>query len=171
MSDTREFELAVDRWLDDGTDTSPSEVIDAVLLAARSTPQERDLRVPWRTPAMKLLTLGAGTAAAIAIALVGAQLLGSPGDVGSSEQPATPTPSRIEPSPSASAAFGTLPRECAEIEAGIYRAAIGPASITMSVPAGWSGRNNGTPLPNGKSSNMPNIFCRRSPQHGRKAMK
>ena len=49
MNSKRDFDRAVDQWLDEGSDATPPEVIDAVLLAVRSTPQERDLRVPWRT--------------------------------------------------------------------------------------------------------------------------
>ena len=42
MNDKRDFDRAVDRWLDDGSDATPPHVIDGVLLAVRSTPQERD---------------------------------------------------------------------------------------------------------------------------------
>ena len=159
MSDTRDFELAVNRWLDDGRDTTPSEVLDAVLLAARSTPQERDLRLPWRAPApSKVLTLGAAAAIVIAV-VVGPPLLGSLGSVGSTEPTTTPVASPTEASPAASAAFGTLPRQCAEVEAGTYRASIGPASITMSVPAGWSGSNNGDAFNNGDGFRLGSRSC------------
>ena len=33
MNDTRSFERAVSSWLDDGTDVTSPEIIDAVLLA------------------------------------------------------------------------------------------------------------------------------------------
>ena len=42
MNDDRDFEPTTAEWLNDGSDATPPHVIDAVLLAARSTPQERD---------------------------------------------------------------------------------------------------------------------------------
>lgn len=67
MNSKRDFDRAVDQWLDEGLDATPPEVIDAVLLAVRSTPQERDLRVPWRTTSM---TLYLRVAAVIALAVI-----------------------------------------------------------------------------------------------------
>jgi hypothetical protein len=67
MSDQRDFDRAVDRWLDDGVDATPPRVIHAVLLAAGSTPQERDIQISWRTPPMRILAYAAGVLIALAI--------------------------------------------------------------------------------------------------------
>jgi hypothetical protein len=146
MNDERGFDRAVTRLMDGGSDATPPEVIDAVLLAVRSTPQERDLRVPWRTPRMsRFVAFGFGIAAVIVISLfAGAQLFGSARNVGSGGEPSpTPEASATEPSPSPSVAGSAFPRtECAELEADTYRAAIGDFSVTASVPAGWKGSSD-----------------------------
>jgi hypothetical protein len=50
--DDRAFERAIRGLLEDGSDRTSAETIDAVLLAVRTTPQERDLRIPWRIKPM-----------------------------------------------------------------------------------------------------------------------
>jgi hypothetical protein len=67
MNDKREFERAIDRWMDDGSDATSPRIIEAVLLAARSIPQEGDLRVPWRDEAMRNLALAAAVVTAIVV--------------------------------------------------------------------------------------------------------
>jgi hypothetical protein len=52
VTDHQGFERAVDVWLADGSDRSPQPAVDAVLLAIKTTPQERDLRIQWRNPTM-----------------------------------------------------------------------------------------------------------------------
>jgi hypothetical protein len=70
MSD-QTFERAVMDWLDAGSDHTSPAAIDAVLLAVKTTPQERDLRVPRRIISMPFpIKLGAGIAgAALAVVL------------------------------------------------------------------------------------------------------
>ena len=63
----RLFERAVRDWLEAGSDRVPPAAIDAVLLATRTTPQERDLRVPRR---FKSMTMPMRMAAGIAIVAV-----------------------------------------------------------------------------------------------------
>lgn len=93
------FEHAVRDWLGDGSDRTPPAAIDAVLLAVRTTPQERDLRVPRRFTFMTTpMRLAAGFAL-VAILGLGALtfLNGIPGP----GVDATPTPgSTTGPSPS-----------------------------------------------------------------------
>jgi len=67
MTDQRGFERAVYDWLAEGSDTSPQAAVDAVLLAVTTTPQERDLRLPWRNPTMHAPTRLATGIAVIAI--------------------------------------------------------------------------------------------------------
>jgi hypothetical protein len=67
------FERAVREWLEGGSDRTPPPAIDAVLLAVKTTPQERDLRIPWRFTSMPTyLRLAAGIAV---IAILGAAAL------------------------------------------------------------------------------------------------
>ena len=111
MNSDRDFETTAAEWLNAGSDTTPPHVIDAVLLAARSTPQERDLRIPLRTPTInKFVTFGFGAAAVVVVLLVAAQLFGWPRNVGSIGEP-TPTPgaTAAESSSSASVASRPLP--------------------------------------------------------------
>ena len=145
MNSDRDFETTAAEWLNAGSDTTPPHVIDAVLLAARSTPQERDLRIPLRTPTInKFATFGFGAAAVVVVLLVAAQLFGWPRNVGSIGEP-TPTPGATAAgsSPSASVASRPFPvgdcRRFPELEAGTYGAAIGASSMTVSVPIGWYG--------------------------------
>jgi hypothetical protein len=105
MSD-RTFERAVLDWLEDGSDRTPPPAIDAVLLAVKTTPQERELAIPRRfttmTSSVRLL------AAAIALmAVVGG---GAIWYVGLTNPPPTPTQSPIPSStPAPTASQGPTP--------------------------------------------------------------
>jgi hypothetical protein len=89
MSD-RLFEQAVSEWLETGSDRTPPPAIDAVLLAVKTTPQERDLRIPRRFTEMALSLRLAAAIAIVAVVGIGAMfLIRGPGTgVGG-----TPTPS------------------------------------------------------------------------------
>lgn len=95
MSDKRDFDRAVDQWLDDGSDVTPPEVIDAVLLAVRSTPQERDFRASWRTTAMTSYLRVAAVIALAVIASTAAMLTFGPGASGIGQTGATPSPTPV----------------------------------------------------------------------------
>jgi hypothetical protein len=95
------FDRAVRDWLEDGSDRTPSTAIDAVLLAVKTTPQERDLRIPRRFNLMPTyLRLAAGIAI---VAIVGVGVLAFntrlPGSGSSTPVPptATPAPSAVAP--------------------------------------------------------------------------
>ena len=76
MNDDQLFERAVDDWLDAGSDRTPRPAVDAVLLAIRTTPQERDLRIPWRIPNMSNpLRLGAAIAVIAVVGVLGLNFL------------------------------------------------------------------------------------------------
>ncbi len=90
------FERAVRDWLEDGSDRTPPPAIDAVLLAVKTTPQERDLRIPRRFMLMPTyMRLAAGIAV---VAILGAGALAllnrGPGFGGLGSSP-TPSPAPI----------------------------------------------------------------------------
>jgi heat shock protein HslJ len=94
MTDPRGFEHAVDDWLDEGSDRTPRHVVDAVLLAVKTTPQERDLRIPWRIPHMATpLRLAAVIAIVAIVGFAGLALLNPGTNRVGGTPPATPTPS------------------------------------------------------------------------------
>ena len=96
MNDKRDFDRAVDRWLNDGSDATPPEVIDAVLLAARSTPQERDFRGPWRTTSMTSYLRVAAVIALVVIGSTAAMFTLRPGRVRRNERHAIAEPNARE---------------------------------------------------------------------------
>jgi hypothetical protein len=99
MKDDEAFEHATRAWLEDGSDRTPATTIDAVLLAVRTTPQERDLRIPWRTaPMSNPLRLVAAIAVIVVAGVAAFNLFGpSPGVGGLSSPSPTVTPSAAAP--------------------------------------------------------------------------
>lgn len=112
MNDDRAFDRAVDDWLADGSDRTPEPAVEAVLLAIRTTPQERDLRIPWRDSTMPTpLRLVAAIAIVAVVGFVGLSYL-APG-TGPTVGGASPTPSPSatatpEPSPTPSPSSALL---------------------------------------------------------------
>ena len=101
----RSFDRAVADWLEDGSDRTSAAAIDAVLLAVKTTPQERDLRIPRRFTLMPTYMRLAAAFAIVAIAGVATLSFlnrgSSPGVVPSPS--AISSPSSIpSPAPSAS---------------------------------------------------------------------
>lgn len=97
MSDDRAFDVAMQRWLDAGSDRTPTPAIDAVLLAIRTTPQDRDLRISRRFTLMTFpMRLAAGIALVAIVGLGAFAFLGGNSGPGS---PPTPPPT-VEPTDS-----------------------------------------------------------------------
>ncbi len=104
MSDDRAFENATSEWLESGSDGTPPHAIEAVLLAIRTTPQERDLRVPWGTVHMPAVLRFAALVAIVAVAaVVTINLMRSSPDTGVGGPPSAASPS-VQPTGSAAAA-------------------------------------------------------------------
>ncbi len=107
MSD-RQFESSVRAWLEAGSDRTPPPAIDAVLLAVKTTPQERDLRIPRRinqmTNSMRLVV----AVAIVVVAGLGALTFLNPG-------PGGPPPATTPPSDPPTAAHSRAPSAAAEI--------------------------------------------------------
>jgi hypothetical protein len=93
------FEHAVHDWLEDGSDRTPPAAIDAVLLAVKTTPQERDLRIPRRFLPMPTYMRLAAVIALAAVAGAGALLVMSGGT------------NRNQPPPLASPSTSPLPTQ------------------------------------------------------------
>jgi hypothetical protein len=70
MTDDRSLERAARSWIDAGPTRAPERVIEGALLKVQTTGQERELRIPWRLPAMLTPTRLA------AAAIIGALVLG-----------------------------------------------------------------------------------------------
>jgi hypothetical protein len=116
MTDDRSLERAARSWLEAGPTEAPDRAVEAALLRIQTTPQERDLRIPWRLPKMTTPARVA-TAAVIGVLAVGGALfiLGRPGQTGvggpvptstPTESP-TPIPSAT-PSPTGPVGLGPL---------------------------------------------------------------
>jgi len=122
MNDDTAFERATRELMELGSDRTPDTTIDAVLLAVRTTPQERDLRIPWRNAPMSNLTRLVAAIAIIVVVGVAALIAINRGpNVGGL---AAPTPTAT-PAP-------TLP--AGQIPSGTYRAGF----VTYTLPAGWT---------------------------------
>jgi hypothetical protein len=104
MSD-RLFDNAINDWLESGSDRTPSSAIDAVLLAVKTTPQERDLRIPRRLYQMTTsMRLGAAIAI-VAVVGIGALIVfrGPAPGVGGEPTPSPAVLPTATPSPTTAA--------------------------------------------------------------------
>jgi hypothetical protein len=99
MNDDHAFERATRELLEDGSDRTPAAVIDAVLLAVRTTPQERDLRIPWRIAPMSTpMRLVAAIAVIVVAGFAAFNLIAPSSGVGGVPRPSpTVTPSAPAP--------------------------------------------------------------------------
>jgi Tol biopolymer transport system component len=135
MSDDRTFERAMQAWLESGSDRTPPATVDAVLLAVRTTPQERGIRAPWRTPDMNTpMRLAAAFAAVAVLGVAGLLYLNrGPGVVATST--ATP-PAVVAPSPTPTS--GTSPSLPPDVTGTIAfsKVANANASIMVTAPDG-----------------------------------
>jgi hypothetical protein len=98
MSDDRTFERNARAWLELGPTDAPDRVVEDALFEIDTTPQERDLRIPWRLPTMnpRLRLAAVAVFGVLAVGLIYLNLPGG-GDVGTPSQspsnaPPTSTP-------------------------------------------------------------------------------
>jgi hypothetical protein len=113
MSDDRMFERNARAWLELGPADAPDRVVEAALLEIASTTQERDLRVPWRFPAMNT-PIRLAAAAAIGVLALGAGLMlfnrDQQSQVGNpTAAPTATAATRSTPQPSRITNYATLP--------------------------------------------------------------
>jgi hypothetical protein len=134
MNDKRDFDRAVDRWLDEGSDATPPEVINAVLLAVRITPQERDFRISWRNSPMKRLGYAVAAVAALAVSVTAFSALSPRFGIGSG-----PTPTAtIQQTPDASPSPSTSPRPSPSPGFSRFNSTI--HGISIDYPSDWQVR-------------------------------
>jgi hypothetical protein len=70
MTDDRSLERAARTWIEAGPTEAPDRAVEAALLRIQTTPQERDLRIPWRFPKMTT------PARVAAVAVIGVLVVG-----------------------------------------------------------------------------------------------
>jgi hypothetical protein len=134
MNDERSFERTTRAWLERGANQAPDRAIQAVLLAIETTPQERDLRIPWRFPVMNTpFRIAAAAIIGLLIVAVGATYLGggSSGGIGggpAATQLATPTPSWAPAAPLPSPSVPALTQTFTSSLHG----------YSVKYPAGWT---------------------------------
>jgi hypothetical protein len=136
MNDDRAFQRATREWLEEGSDRTPPAAVDAVLLAVRTTSQERDLRVPWRTPFMSTpLRAAAGIAIVAVLGIAIISFVGRGSNVGGGPTPG-PTASAT-PSP---APVGTVaPTVLGPLDTAAWTTYTSTRyGFTIGHPAGWS---------------------------------
>jgi len=115
MSDDRTIERSARAWLELGPTQAPDRAVEAALRTIDVTPQERDLRIPWRFPTMNPLARVA-VLLTIAFVAVGAGLYllqPAPSSVGT---PPSPTPAAFTSTPAAT----QTPAPLAPIADGTY---------------------------------------------------
>ena len=124
------FERAVRDWLEDGSDRTPRPAIDAVLLAVKTTRQERDLRIPRRFTQMPTYMRLAAGIAIVAVVGVGALAYFNGGP--NTGAPPTPAPTtQATPTLSPLSAGPLAPGRHAYEGEGVR--------VVLTVPAGWEG--------------------------------
>ena len=105
MNDDRSLERAARSWLEAGPTKAPDRAVDAALLRIETTPQERDLRIPWRLPNMSPIARFAAVAVIGVLAVGGAIYLLRPTapTVGTEPSPISSVSPTSSPAPSAAA--------------------------------------------------------------------
>ena len=145
MSTDRDTTRIVRSWLDEGVTQLPDRVLDAVLDQVPATPQRRTVWFARRTPIMnRIVAVGLGAVAVVALLLIGSRLLGPPNNVGAGD----PTPT---PEATAESSVAASPTPAGGIREGPFALTDGtldgdgpggvPATVTISAP-GWYGEPN-----------------------------
>jgi hypothetical protein len=156
MSDDREFLRATTEWLEAGSDRTPPKAVDAVLLAVRTTRQDRVLPNPWRRNDMNGLAKALVAATAVvAVALAWINFGPSSNNVGAPIPTPTPTP---RPTPAVLSEGDSVP-----LEPGRRYAFAGRATnpeISFTVPSGWTGGDTAVGKDYGDSGPVaPRLFA------------
>jgi hypothetical protein len=138
MTDDRSLDRAARRFIEVGSTVAPERAVEAALLQIETIPQERDLRIPWRTRPM--LSRAAIAVAAVVAVLGGSLVIRQLGPI------ATPThtpSSTVAPSPTASTPPSPSPTVPPLTEALVSDA----RPVTIHYPAGWVATPSSTSYP------------------------
>jgi hypothetical protein len=140
MSDDREFLRATTEWLEAGSDRTPPKAVDGVLLAIRTTRQDRVLPNPWRHFDMNSLAKALVVATAVvAIALAWYNFGPSNNNVGGAPTP-NPSPTQTaSPTPTPEVLSGDTALQPGRRYAFPSRAT--NPTISFTVPSGWAGND------------------------------
>ncbi len=144
MNDDRAFERATRDWLEAGSDTTPAATIDAVLLAVRTTPQERDLWIPRRITTLPTQVRLIAAIAIFAVAGFAAVNLFKAPPIGPSPTPSptvlvsasTPPSATPSASPTPTAFGAAFPSGI--LSAGTYHSTRFAPIVALTVPEGWT---------------------------------
>ncbi len=141
MSSDREFWRATTDWLEAGSDRTPPAAIDAVLLAVRTTRQERVLPSPWRPIDMTLIGRAILAAAAV-MAIAFAWINFGPSNPGTVGGAPTPTPSPT-PTPLPVPVWDSNPGPALQAGARYVTTEPFPIRLSFVAPVGWAANEGG----------------------------
>lgn len=132
MSADRDMTRIVRSWLRTDEHESADRILDNVLAQLDATPQRRSWWPAWRIADMNnIAKLAIAAAAVVVVAVVGLNLLPSPGVGGPSTTPS--------PSSSPAATTSPAPDSLSEIEPGSYVISTSQMRAHLTMPAGWYG--------------------------------
>jgi hypothetical protein len=157
MTDDLRFERTARDWLELGPVGAPADVVQAALLEIETTPQERDLRVPWRIQTMPTFAR-ALVAAAVVIGLAAggalllqrndAPIVSTPSQSAPIASPVTSaSPSTSAPASASSGSLADTPLDGLFVsEKYGYSLPIGPDWAARQATFTWTGPDNSRPV-------------------------
>ena len=158
MTTQRDPDRLIHAFLLEGAEQLQDQVYD-VVRAEIDQKRQRVVIGPWRVPEVnKLLTIGVGAAAVIAVLFLGSQFIGSPtSNVGgpASQPPASAAPSET-PASTASASAAPSPISPPPLTQTFTSSVHG---ISVSYPEGWIARAATEPWPGNGGPHFPDPYA------------
>ena len=155
MTEHHDLDRQLNAFLLDGPTSLPDSSFDAVRDRTEQT-RQRVVLGPWRVPTMsKLLPIGLGAAAVVAVLFIGSRFIGSPSsNVGgpASQPPASAAPSEA-PASAAPASAAPSPVSAPPLTQSFTSPLHG---ISLSYPEGWTARAATEPWTDGPNSHSFN---------------
>jgi hypothetical protein len=137
MTDDRSLERAARSWIENGPTEAPDRAVEAALFQIQTTPQERDLRIPWRLPTMTTPARVAAAAVIGVLVIGGALVVLKPGTSSGIGGPGpSPSPS---PTPTASPTLSPSPSVATIVVPAMTTTFTSTRhGFNISYPAGWT---------------------------------